>query len=151
VQSHYLLAIIKRRRTISALFARDVLVARTLFAQVVARRLRAGCACHHSFARSCRTTGSRIARVARARASFARCRAVRTVVVSRAVVRVISCVSRALFHTWWHADSRVIRVGDAHCFVCCSMLCRVCARVGCILSCCFVYRKFDSCRISRVK
>jgi hypothetical protein len=79
VQSHYLLAIIKRRRTISALFARDVLVARTLFAQVVACRLRAGCACHHPFARSCRATSSRIARisrVARARASFARCRAV---------------------------------------------------------------------------
>ena len=31
-----------RRRTIYALFARDVLVARVLFAQVVARRLRAG-------------------------------------------------------------------------------------------------------------
>ena len=30
-----------------------------------------------------------------------------------------SCVSRVLFHTWWRADSRVIRVGRARCFVCC--------------------------------
>jgi hypothetical protein len=153
VQSHYLLAIIKRRCTISALFARDVLVARTLFTQVVACRLCAGCVCHHSFTSSCRATGlgiARISRVARARASFAWCRAVRVVAESRAVVRVVSHVSRALFHTWWRADSRVIRVGRARCFVCRSMLCRVYARVGCMMSCCFLYRKFASCRISRV-
>ena len=101
MQSHYLLAIIKRRCTLSALFARDVLVARTLFAQVVARRLRAGCACHHSFARSCCATGSRIAcisRVARAHASFSWCRDVRAVTVSRVVVHVVSHVSRAVPH-----------------------------------------------------
>jgi hypothetical protein len=38
--------------------------------------------------------------------------------VSRVVVRVVSHVSRVLFHTWWRADSRVIRVGRARCFVC---------------------------------
>jgi hypothetical protein len=36
----------------------------------------------------------------------------------RAVVRVVSHVSRVLLHTWWRADSHVIRVGRAHCFVC---------------------------------
>ena len=52
------------------------------------------------------------------RASCARHRAVRAIAVSRAVVRVVSHVSRVLFHTCWRADSRVIRVGRAHCFVC---------------------------------
>jgi hypothetical protein len=51
------------------------------------------------------------------RASCARHRAVRTVAGSRAFVRVVSHVSLVLFHTWWHADSRVIRVGRARCFV----------------------------------
>jgi hypothetical protein len=45
-------------------------------------------------------------------------RAARVVAVLRAVVRVVSHVSRVLLHTWWCADSRVIRVGRARCFMC---------------------------------
>jgi hypothetical protein len=45
-------------------------------------------------------------------------RRVRVVAVSRAVVRVVSHVSRVLFHTWWRADLHVIRVSSARCFVC---------------------------------
>ena len=52
------------------------------------------------------------------RAPCARHRAVRVVAVSRAVVRVVSHVSRVLFHTWWHADLRVIHVSRTRCFVC---------------------------------
>jgi hypothetical protein len=57
--------------------------------------------------------------------SCARHRVVHAVAVSRAVVRVVSHVSHVLFHTWWHADSRVIRVGRARYFVCrqCAMSC----------------------------
>jgi hypothetical protein len=52
------------------------------------------------------------------RTSCARHRVVRAVAVSRAVVRVVSHVSRVLFHTWWRVDSCVIRVGRARYFVC---------------------------------
>jgi hypothetical protein len=63
------------------------------------------------------------------RASCARHRVVRAVAVSRAVVRVVSHVSCVLFHTWWRADSCVIPVGCAHCFVCRQhAMSHVCAR-----------------------
>jgi hypothetical protein len=80
------------------------------------------------------------------RASCARHRAVRAVAVSRAVVRVVSHVSHVLFHTCWRADSRVIRVGRAHCFVC-HQRAMSCVSARRSTRCCVVARIVNSSRL----
>jgi hypothetical protein len=74
------------------------------------------------------------------RAPCARHRVVRVVAVSRAVVRVVSHVSRVLFHMWWRADSCVIHVGRARCFVCRQRA----------MSCVSVRRSTRCCAVARV-